>query len=375
MKKRLFFVVFFSLLAVLILGGAVLAQDGDSMMPAFDDLDEGWNIMVPAGDTICSNGTEFNFYVRPADPEKLLVYFQGGGACWFGETCDLGATPTYDPFVDETDVPTESGIFEFMNTENPFADYTMVMVPYCTGDVHIGNQVTTYEVAATDEVDAHEVTINHMGYTNSMSAINWAFENVEAPQDIFVTGSSAGSIPSPFYTMFVAEQYPDAHITQLGDASGGYRNPDAIPLIMGAWGTLSILPDWEEFADVTEENLSFETLYIAAAQRYPDVTFSQFNAAHDETQYFFLSLTGIVDTPLPDLLEASFAEIEAGASDNFVTYTSGGEMHTILGRPEFYTYDSDGVRFVDWITALANGDDVENVMCVDCENAPDAEED
>lgn len=368
LNKAISILLVLSLLTLLVASG-VFAQDG---MPGLDDLEPGeWNLMQPGGDTICSNGTDYQFYVRPGDPERLVFYMQGGGACWFGENCDLQSTPTYDPFVDETDDPsTAGGIFDFENAENPFADYSVVFLPYCTADVHIGNSDTTYTVGEGD--DAREVTIHHNGYNNVSAVLDWTYDNFE-PSQIFVSGSSAGSIPSPFYGGLIADHYPDAQILVLGDAAGGYYNPDAIPLVMGAWGTASILPDWPEYEGVDTSNLSFELLYIASAQRHPDAVFTQFNTAHDETQYFFLTLVGVVDVPLPDQLNTAFDIINAEV-DNFRTYTAGGTVHTILWRPEFYTYSVDGVRFVDWVQALVNGEDVDSLFCTECDEPETVEE-
>jgi hypothetical protein len=341
----------------------------DTSVPALDELDQDWNMLSPGGDTICSNGTDYAFFVHPGDTEKLLIYFQGGGACWFGEICDLKARPTYDPYVDTTDSPALGGfgIFDLDNPENPFADYSMVFVPYCTADVHIGNSVKTYQVPATGDTAAHEVTIHHKGYVNATTVLDWTFENFKTPQTVFVTGSSAGSIASPFYTAFVAEQYPGAHIAQLGDASGGYRG-NAMSSVLANWGTADILPEFPEYRGTTADDLTFETFYVASGSRYPDIMFSQYNTAGDDIQLLFLNLAGTSDVPLLKLLEANFADIKA-AVDNFRSYTAGGKVHTILGRPEFYTYQVDGIRFRDWIAALAAGEDVNDVMCTACEFA------
>lgn len=356
-------------LLVFILAFSVVTAQTD--LPTFDDLDEGWTMLSPGGDTICSNGTEYAFFVRPADPTKLVFYLQGGGACWFGHICDLQAEPTYDPFVDEGDSPQPGGIFDLENPENPFADYSMVFVPYCTADVHLGGTEATYQSGEGD--DAREFTIHHNGFTNVSAVLDWTFANFESPEAIFVSGSSAGSIPSPLYGGLIVENYPNAQIAVLGDGAGGYRS-ETIPAIMAEWGTASILPDWEEYEGIEAENLSFEHLYIASATRFPDVAFAQYNTAHDETQYFFLSLVGVADTPLPDLLEGAFTEI-GDAADNFNFYTAGGTVHTIMGRPQFYAYQVHGLRFVDWVAAFAAGEAVEDVVCSECDEAEVAEGD
>ena len=60
-------------------------------------------------------------------------------------------------------------------------------------------------------------------------------------RQFFVTGSSAGAIPSPFYASLIADHYTDATVTQLGDGAGGYRrmNSDARP--HEAWGTFRFI--------------------------------------------------------------------------------------------------------------------------------------
>src|SRR5690606_31915676 len=43
----------------------------------------------------CSDGSEVTFFRRDADPSKVVLYFEGGGACFSLETCDPNGDPTY----------------------------------------------------------------------------------------------------------------------------------------------------------------------------------------------------------------------------------------------------------------------------------------
>lgn len=368
MNRKALFLLVIVLLALLPMAGTALGQD--EPLPGWGDLEPGaWTMISPGGDTICSNGTPYAFFARPADVEsdRLLIHFQGGGACWFGEICDLMSSPTYDPFVTEDDDPTNwGGFFNFAHEENPFTDYNMVMVPYCTADVHIGNSVTSYTVAATDESEEREVTIYHNGYVNAMTVLEWTFENYTDPAEVFVTGCSAGSIPSPFYTQHVAEAYPDAFIAQLGDAAGGYRNPDLSSLVFGPWGTMDILTD--AYSHLTIDDLTFEQFYIVAGSLYPEITFTQYNTYGDAVQRSFLALTGIF-SPLHELLMANFDDINAEVG-NFRNYLDAGDTHCITLSDTFYDVESGGVRLVDWVAALAAGEEIDDVMCTECEAAP-----
>jgi hypothetical protein len=200
-----------------------------------------------------------------------------------------------------------------------------------------------------------------------MTALNWTFANFDSPTHIFVAGSSAGGVAAPFYGGIIAEHYPDAQLAVLGDSAGGFRFGAANAAIMESWGTVDILPDWPEYEGISAEKLFNETFYIASANRFPDAVFAQYNSAHDESQYFGLSLVGVTEVSLPEILQASYNEIREATPGNFFTYTAGGSLHVILPRSQFYTYQVDGMRLRDWVAALAAGEEIEDVMCIDCE--------
>ncbi len=333
------------------------------------DLAPGWNTIKPGGDTICSDGSPYQFFVRPGDPEKLLVYFQGGGACWNGATCDPELQPTYKINVQEGELQRYHGIFAFTEPENPFAEHSVVFAPYCTGDVHIGDALATYTSPATEERASREFQVHHRGYINGDAILSWTFEHFIAPKEIFVTGSSAGAIPSPYYTMKVAEHYDEARIAQLGDAAGGYRSEQRTDNPANIWNTLSRLGDLEAFTAQTGDDFRYETLYIAAASTYPNIMFAEYDTAEDDVQRRYLTLGGEAeDVSLQPLLEANQADIRA-AVPNFRSYIAGGELHTILARPEFYRYKVGDVTVRDWVADLSTFKPVADVRCEACGQA------
>lgn len=334
--------------------------------PDLASMPAAWNERVPGGDTRCSDGSPYRFFVHPGDPARLLVHFEGGGACWQGENCDLHARPTYDPKVDERDNPgRRDGIFRRDHPANPFAAYTVVFVPYCTGDVHLGHRTTSYPVAATDSTVAHTVTIHHYGYVNARAALDWTFANVLAPDTIVVTGSSAGAIPSPVFASLLADQYPGARVVQLGDAAGGYRSGESAPAILDAWGVTEVLSTVPGFESLDARSFSYARLYILAAQRHPDVQFARYDTAEDEVQRQFLALAGEQVPSLMPLLEANREEIRS-AVPNVRDFVAPGSVHTILSRAEFYTLETGTTLFRDWMEALVRGDPVSSVTCDPC---------
>jgi hypothetical protein len=368
-----------SLLAFLGLGCAKPEPEPEPLA----GLGPGWNPIEPGGETICSDGSPYRFFTRVGDPAKLMVYFQGGGACWTGATCDPDGRPTYKRVVEaelrsaagtEPEEGAMHGIFAFGHPENPFADYSVVFVPYCTGDVHIGNAVAAYtapagKTAEGEEHPEHEVTVHHKGWVNAQAALAWTTEHFRAPQTVFVSGSSAGAIPSPVYARQIAESYPEARLVQLGDGAGGYRAlGQAQPHVQ--WNTLDALASkYSEFSGMESEAFSFEALYTTSGKAVPAAQLARYDTAEDETQIAFLKISRPEVESLQPLLDANEADIDAEIS-NYVSYVAPGTVHTILLRPELYTYRVGDVRFRDWLADLAAGKANGDVHCGACDQAP-----
>ena len=338
------------------------------LLADFSDLTPGWNTLIPGGDTVCSDGSEYRFFVKQGDPQKVMFYLEGGGACWDGANCDADLRPSYQVNLANTDPSRAHGILAFDQVRNPFADYTVVYAPYCSGDVHLGDSEMHHDAPALEGHPSHPVHVRHRGWENASAAMDWTFAHVFAPERIFVTGSSAGSIPSPFYAVKIARHYPEAAVTQLGDASGGYRgfanfNPYDV------WSVDQVVADLDHIASIPASEFSFHHLYIAAAQENSNIRYASYDNAEDDVQKQFLALGGTPVDSLQPLLEQNLAEITA-ALPGFRYYVAGGAMHTILLRPEVYTYEVNGTRFIDWLAGLELGAPVFNVMCDDCSTAP-----
>ena len=91
--------------------------------PEVVQRNDGWLEIRPGGDTSCSRGTDYAYFVRPGDPEKVVVEFQGGGACWDDITCSV-AGAIFIEDVENTRYLAgdyKLGIYDHSNPDNPFA--------------------------------------------------------------------------------------------------------------------------------------------------------------------------------------------------------------------------------------------------------------
>jgi hypothetical protein len=327
----------------------------DTIRP-LNTLSKGWNRIPGREGTGCARDSTFAFRVRPGLPDKVMIFLNGGGACWRTQDCDPKGKPTYTMTVDSAnDVSVRTGLLDVANDANPVRDYTMVFVPYCTGDVHLGTRQVDYEVKGSDKT----ISIRHGGGANLEAVLDWVFTNIRNPRTVFVTGVSAGAIPSPVVAERVARHYPRARVVQLGDGAGGYHTP-AVPGILAEWGATDYLADDPAFRSTDSASFTFERMYTAAARVAPRVHYAQVNTTEDATQLYFLSMLGVKNTPLVRQLADAYEEIQ-GAVPSFRTYTAPGKAHTILRSNAVYTTTVDGVAFKDWLTALVNGEEVQDV--------------
>src|SRR5678816_1284198 len=135
----------------------------------------------------CGNGSQYKFFARRTSSPNLLFFFEGGGACWDFDTCSgragvLGAanpngiaddymTQFTAKFVSPIVNGADPGLPLRSRTDLVTKDWNIVYMPYCTGDVHMGNRTTTY----TDPTGAQPpLTWKHVGYRNTLAAIQWA---------------------------------------------------------------------------------------------------------------------------------------------------------------------------------------------------------
>ena len=325
------------------------------------ELEAGWNKIEPGGETRCAHDTPFAYWVKPGTVNKLLVYFEGGGGCWDAQTCAPGST-FYDPDVGSDEDPSRrSGLFDFDHPDNPFKDYHAVYIPSCNGDVYWGSKVQNYP-----KDDGTNLQIYHHGFINASAALAWTYEHILDPESIFVTGCSAGSVGSRIHTPYIIENYPDAEVIQMGDS---------LSFVFGRPVNLSdyaddLFPEWIPVLNeiVDEDGRFWMADYDhVVANHYPNYTFSQYNTAEDNVQVRFYTAVNPQKqaTDFAQDLATHLSIIHAEAP-NFRSFTRAGEVHCILPRPHLYTAEADGVRFVDWLTDLAMGEDVANVQCADC---------
>ncbi len=148
---------------------------------------------VPRPDTVCRDGSTTGFGVRLLpDAKGVMIYLQGGGACYDAQSCaeNAGAPIAGENFSEAkfnawVQQLGDQGIFNTTHPSNPVARWNHVYIPYCTGDLHGGVR----ENAAVDGVNGRQQFVGHRNLQNDLKLLAPFFRTA---QDVALVGASAG---------------------------------------------------------------------------------------------------------------------------------------------------------------------------------------
>ncbi len=330
--------------------------------------DDPWETIAPGGKTQCAFGTPYSFHARRADAEKVMLFFNGGGACWSAGTCDTrdrnGGRFLYRQSVaagSGNDPREYDGAFALDNPENPFRDWSQVFVSYCTGDIHLGTREEVY----TRE-DGSEYTVHHRGMINAQAALAWLFEKFDAPERVVISGASAGALSAPVFAAQVAVRWPASDVIHWSGGSGGYRIPGEVQQqLWRRWGVVDGLPAMLNGSEYTVKSLRVLDFYRLAARAQPRIRFHLYDTAYDAVQEQFHAWLGQPRELYTGLLQ-NRAELRA-ILPRMHSYIGAGEFHSLLRFEDFYTRQTNGVRARDWVAAAINGETPSDVSCGNAE--------
>jgi hypothetical protein len=304
-----------------------------------------WVKVLAGGKTKCARGGPYSYWLRKGDPDRLLVFFQGGGGCFDERTCAVGSS-WFDDRIDAIDDPAyNGGILDLDDGDNPFREWSAVYIPSCTGDVHLGSRVVRYG----------KIKVQQFGWVNAQAALRRAYREFPAPRAVFIAGCSAGSVGSAFHADSIIRRYPKARIAQLGDSLAFVFHR---PIRLTGWGAHEHFPP---FFRIGNRRFTMTQFEAALARAHPKRVFARFNHAEDHVQQqFYLAVGGKPGGFAPRL---ATAERTLKKLKNYRSYLACGTRHCALPTGEFYSLRVGGVRLRDWVANLAAG---RNVGCPVC---------
>ncbi len=354
------------------------------------DLGNGWR-WIDVDGTVCDDPkpgggyttSATGFAIKLGTAKKLVVFLDGGGACWDFYSCGgapqvVQTTATTGPFgaaqaTTRLAALPGSILDPAVLTPLGLADASLVFVPYCTGDVHSGDRVTTYP--PPPGLNLPSITWEHRGHHNVMldlERLGATFQGATAPDTLLVSGSSAGGFGSTAnYPAF--RWYWPAAKSYLVDDSGPPLIGSAIPPASraqwdAAWG-LEDATIRDVCGSACDQDLSMAV--PALAGKFPEDHLALLSYTQDAViRGFFYTLVGFTPTPMSaqdfenalnalatqrfDPLPNAKVFYETGALDTPTARPA--TTHTMLGAVSTHvTGATPGVNLLDWLQADVAG--------------------
>ena len=307
---------------------------------------------IPVAGAKSSDGSEWHGIFRKGTENKVVVYFFGGGVSITPETSE-GGKKFYATTMLAQDFVAQGGIGS--NTEeNPFKDWSFIVIPYATGDFHAGTGI--YE---------GKKTVYHTGYNNYSAYIEQIKPYVGEPDTLLVTGFSAGGFATSLLADDVIDRFPSAeNVTVCVDSS--------LLLYNGWYDTaVNLWKSPTETSDrLTTNNLVLDSLTALHEKRgnsvkilfdcsYRDNTLMQYQSYIDNGK---MDQTKELGNKFQQDLKEMVHGLQTNIPDVGIYIWSNGEdadthntQHTIISSNVFDRLGND--RSVgEWIFDAVNGD-------------------
>jgi hypothetical protein len=262
----------------------------------------------------CANGTPTGVAINAHPNAKHLVMFlQGGGACVDGDSCwvhpaaaniasgygiaQFGSEPLLSLPIFQRDTPA-----------NVFSDATYVFVPYCTGDLHAGDNIATYEVEGAAKPTYHYGARNLDVFLRALAP---AFPTVD---HVWLVGESAGGFGTLFNQDAVARAFGAR--TDVIDDSGPGMGETGFP------------PSWAVRLPVgcADCSAGLASLFLFDRARYPDARFGFLSFQVDDMLPGFYGVSQRTIVQALTVYEQSFARVV-----NTHAFVAPGTGHVVLG--------------------------------------------
>lgn len=298
--------------------------------------------------SFCDDGSPTGLGVRlDPDSDDVLIFFNGGGACWNYATCVTASTSTHGPYGAPEFAGTAAGlgartVFDKNDFANPFRNYSMIFVPYCTGDLHAGSVVTTYSDGTASR------DIHHVGHANVLAYLERLAATFPAPGNVVVSGGSAGGGGALFNYPAMRTTWPSATMFLIDDALPLLPG-DAIPFraeMFSEWLIGDLIGPLCGEACHTDLSIYMRVL----AEAYPGDRMALLSSKQDSVLRAYFQQT-------PEQFEASLDDLTTHVLDplpNMRHYYTAGEGHTMLGAPGLIV--SNGVNLRSWLNDMVSGD-------------------
>jgi hypothetical protein len=313
-------------------------------------------------DSFCRDGSTAGIAVSlESASKKVMIYIEGGGACFDSITCLANPANTSGQQAAKT-----AGVFDRTNAANPVKDWNFVYVPYCTGDIGAGANPNGTVSGVTG-------TQMFVGRPNLEAFLNRVVPTFPDATNVLLTGVSAGGFGAATNVPLVQSAFPAVKINLIDD-SGPPMSSQYLPsCLQKEWSTTwgfenSFLKDCGAACPNPDDYVLDYAKFIG--RNYSDRMAGLLESDTDGVISAFYgygnnNCTGSLLTPIAGATYTAalvdFRSQIMGVDPNFGTYYPDSSQHTWLGDSSLYSETQGGTTLISWVSNIANDVSVSNV--------------
>jgi hypothetical protein len=235
-------------------------------------------------------------------------------------------------------------------------------VPYCTGDVHAGNNPNA-------SVSGVIGTQQFVGYTNTQFFLKKIGATFPDMAQLVVTGASAGGFGAAANYGQALDLFPSIPVYLVDDSGPPMRQPPLAQCLQTEFKTV-----WGLDKSIHAEcgaDCAGQTDWLMALAKH-SIGRSKYatgliSATADAVISFFWGFgadncTGLTSTSASDYAAGlQDVETQLAADKNFGAYLYGGTNHTVMEGDLFYSSVDGGQSIAQWVGGIVGANQVTNV--------------
>lgn len=302
-----------------------------------DAPDMTWTF-IPVAGSVCMDGSATGIGVNKNSASKdVVIYMQGGNACFNTGSCAVTAHKhgfvQADFDAEKTSAIDPSPFFQRSAT-NPLKDYNFVYIPYCTGDLHFGDN---------DTMVGGQMRTFH-GYNNVEIYLQRILATWPNAEHVVLAGESAGGFGAALNYAHVSEKFPNLKVTLIDDSGPPFEAPAAPACLQkrfyDTWGYAKTLP--KTCSGCNPADGAFLRPYADyITSTYTSSRLGLISSTEDKTISQFLGYGDNDCSGIDDVLPGPFtgAQYTAGLDDI--------RDVVLAGKSNFHVFYIDGVNNID----------------------------
>jgi len=287
-------------------------------VPTVESSEGGTTVYAFAADDgpRCMRGASYRFSTREAPSDNLLIFLQGGGACWSDFCLAVVEAPAGIPDVEALDPD---------NPSNPMADWDVLYLPYCDGSLFSGD-------ADIDEDGDGTGDRLHRGLQNLSGALRTARQVFPSPARVLLTGSSAGGYGTIPASMLVRAAYPETTLQVFADSGVGLGRPEDPAFMAEILDEFAIADRIPASCEACWEDGHVTRVVAWILERDPTIQMAVFSSLRDSV------IAGAFLDVEPTAFEAALlqetGDLNARFPERYRRFLVSGVEHTaLLGSP------------------------------------------